>query len=198
MSDYEKILIGTSIPLDEVDDEEESNLDYMIPEAEIDADFIDIINHLGTEEFKFIFLNLINEINSLDFERQRELCQKLNDKVTEIYNFEFTPSLTFDNIEDINNFLKFIEFLEYEYIGIIAKIITGLDFDLLKKDVDKFLLLNFDKINIMINNLIKNENNELISIFLRTNTKEGLITFLKSKLEKDKMLIVLKSLEGEL
>ncbi len=198
MSDYEKILIGASIPLDEVDDEEESNLDYMIPEAEIDADFIDIINHLGTEEFKFIFLNLINEINSLDFERQRELCQKLNDKVTEIYNFEFTPSLTFDNIEDINNFLKFIEFLEYEYIDIIAKIITDLDFDLLKKDVDKFLLLNFDKINIMINNLIKNENNELISIFLRTNTKEGLITFLKSKLEKDKMLIVLKSLEGEL
>ncbi len=43
MSDYEKILIGESIPLEEVDDEE-SNLNDMIPVAELNADLTTIIN----------------------------------------------------------------------------------------------------------------------------------------------------------
>ena len=87
MSQYEEILIGRSIPLDQVDDDE-SNLDDLIPIAEIDADFSDIINNIGTEEFKFIFLNLFDEIMNLSFEKKRELCQKLTDKVFEVYNFE--------------------------------------------------------------------------------------------------------------
>jgi len=195
MSNYEKILIGRSIPLDEVDDEE-SNLNDLIPIAEIDADFVTIIDHLGTEEFKFIFLNLINEIKSLSFERQKELCQKLENKVLEIYDFEFSPILTFDNNEDINDFLEFIEFLEYDYIDFLANIIHGLDFNLLKKDLNNFLTLNFDKINLNINTY--NNKNKIISVFIRTNNKVGLLSFIKSGLEKDKMLIILKSLEGEL
>jgi hypothetical protein len=195
MSNYEKILIGRSIPLDEVDDEE-SNLNDLIPIAEIDADFVTIIDHLGTEEFKFIFLNLINEIKSLSFERQKELCQKLENKVLEIYDFEFSPILTFDNNEDINDFLEFIEFLEYDYIDFLANIIHGLDFNLLKKDLNNFLTLNFDKINLNINTY--NNKNKIISVFIRTNNKVGLLSFIKSGLEKDKMLIMLKSLEGEL
>ena len=195
MSNYEKILIGRSIPLDEVDDEE-SNLNDLIPIAEIDADFVDIINHLGTEEFKFIFLNLINEITSLSLERQRELCQKLENKVLEIYDFEFSPTITFDNIDIIKNFLRFIEFLEFDYIDFLANIIHGLDFDLLRKDLTKFLDLNFDKMSLKINTYDKE--NEIISLFLRTNNKDGLLSFIKNGLEKDKMLVILKSLEGEL
>lgn len=197
MSEYEKNLIGRSIPLDEVDDDE-NDLDYLIPEAEINADFIEIINNLGEEEFKFIFLNLYNEIKSLPFERQKELCQKLNDKIFEIYEFEFSPSLQFENQDDIDNFLNFIEFLEYDYIDIIAKIITDLDLNLLKKDPDKFLEDNYDIINSRINNLTENgEIIGLISIFLRTNNKLGLISFLQKRIVKDKMLIIFRILEGE-
>ena len=196
MSEYEKNLIGRSIPLDEVDDE--NDLDYLIPEAEIYADFTEIINNLGEEEFKFIFLNLYNEIKSLSFERQKELCQKLNDKIFEVYEFEFSPSLQFENQIDIDNFLDFIEFLEYEYINILAKILAPFDLDLLKKDTNKFLDINFDGINTRINNLIENgEIIGLISIFLRTNNKYGLMIFLRERIAKDKMLIILRILEGE-
>lgn len=198
MSSYEKILIGNSIPLEEVDDEE-GDLDYLIPKAEIDADFSIILNSFGNDEFKFIFMNLYDQIKSFSFEKQRELCEKLNDKVFEIYEFEFVPSLKFDNENIIDNFLKFIEFLEYDYIGIIGKIVSGLDMNLLKNNVDKFLENNFEKMNQKIIFLVENKMiNEIISNFLRTNNRERLLTFFKNRIEKDKMLIILETLEGEL
>lgn len=194
MSDYEKILIGESIPLDQVDDEE-SNLDYMIPEAELNADLTTIINYFGTEEFKGLYLNLYNEIRSFELEKQRELCEKLIIKISENYNFEFFPQLTFDNKNDTEEFFKFIEFLEYDYVDFLSEIISGLDLELLKKDINEFLTLNWNQLVLKINSYQKNE---IISKFLRTNNKEGLYDFIRSRLEKDKMLVILNSLEREM
>ena len=194
MSDYEKILIGESIPLEEVDDEE-SNLDDMIPAAELNADLTTIINYFGTEEFKGLYLNLYNEIRSFELEKQRELCEKLIIKISENYNFEFFPQLTFDNKNDTEEFFKFIEFLEYDYIDFLSEIISGLDLELLKKDINEFLTLNWNQLVLKINSYQKNE---IISKFLRTNNKEGLYDFIRSRLEKDKMLVILNSLEREM
>jgi hypothetical protein len=38
----------------------------------------------------------------------------------------------------------------------------------------------------------------LISNFFRTNTKNGIIDFMKSRFERDKMIIILKTMEGEI
>jgi hypothetical protein len=194
MSDYEKILIGESIPLEEVDDEE-SNLDDMIPEAELNADLTTIIKFFGTEEFKGLYLNLYNVIRSFELEKQRELCEKLISKISELYDFEFYPMLTFDNEDDIEIFLKFIEFLEYDHVDFLSEIISGLDLELLKKDLNKFLKLNWKQLSLRINLYQKNE---IISKFLRTNNKSGLYKFIRSRLEKDKMLVILNSLEREM
>lgn len=194
MSDYEKILIGKSIPLEEVDDEE-SNLDDMIPEAELNADLTTIIKFFGTEEFKGLYLNLYNVIRSFELEKQRELCEKLISKISELYDFEFYPMLTFDNEDDIEIFLKFIEFLEYDHVDFLSEIISGLDLELLKKDLNKFLKLNWKQLSLRINLYQKNE---IISKFLRTNNKSGLYKFIRSRLEKDKMLVILNSLEREM
>jgi len=194
MSDYEKILIGESIPLEEVDDEE-SNLNDMIPVAELNADLTTIINYFGTEEFKGLYLNLYNEIRSFELEKQRELCEKLIIKISENYNFEFFPQLTFDNKNDTEEFFKFIEFLEYDYVDFLSEIISGLDLELLKKDINELLTLNWNQLVLKINSYQKNE---IISKFLRTNNKEGLYDFIRSRLEKDKMLVILNSLEREM
>lgn len=194
MSDYEKILIGESIPLDEVDDEE-SNLDDMIQSAELNADLTTIINYFGTEEFKGLYLNLYNEIRSFELENQRELCEKLISKISDNYDFEFYPMLTFDNENDTGEFFKFIEFLEYDYIDFLSEIISGLDLELLKKDINEFLTLNWNQLSLRINSY---QTNEIISKFLRTNIKSGLYEFIRSRLEKDKMLVILNSLEREM
>jgi hypothetical protein len=194
MSVYEKTLIGDSIPLMEVDDEE-SDLDYdLISKAEINADFSILVNKFGEDEFKSLFLNLINEIKILSFEDQRILCQKLLKNFTYLFDFNFFPQLSFDNIDDIDDFYKFICFLNYDYIDFLATIISGLDFELLKKDINVFLTLNWIIINERINNY---QESEIISKFLRTNNKEGLFEFISSRLQKDKMLVILNSLERE-
>jgi hypothetical protein len=192
MDQYLKNLVGNSMHLMETDDEDD------IENPEEIADITDIVDHLNKPDFKFIYYNLYNEIMFLDFDRKRELCQKLELKFSEIYDFEFTPKLTFDSDDDLNLFLKFIEFIEFDYIDFIAKIITGLDFDLLRKSIDQFLNNNFENIYEKINKQLKNEIDfKLISIFFRTNNKEGIREFISSVLSKDKMLIILKSMEGE-
>jgi len=191
MSDYDKVLIGRSTPIMEIDDEEGYLNFNLLTNAEIDADFIAIINYLGTEEFKSLYLNLYNEIKSLSLERQRELCQHLIIKVREIYSFEFTPMLTFDSFNDIDKFLKFIEFIEYDYIWFLAIILQGMDFKLLKKNLDLFLTQNWNKIYDKIETM--NINNELISKFLRTNNKENVFKFIRARIEKNKMLVILKN-----
>jgi len=194
MSNYEKILIGESIPLEEVDDEE-SNLDDMISAAELNADLTTIINYFGTEEFKGLYLNLYNEIRSFELEKKRELCEKLTSKISEEYDFEFFPKLTFDNENDIEEFFKFIEFLEYDYVEFLSEIVFGLDLELLKKNINEFLILNWNQLSLRINSYKKNE---IISKFLRTNIKSGLYEFIRLRLEKDKMLVILNSLEREM
>lgn len=193
MSEYEKILIGESIPLDEVDDE--SNLEDMIPSAELNADMSTIINYFGTEEFKGLYLNLYHEIRLYKIKDKRELCEKIIDKISDMYDFDFFPKLVFDDENDIENFLKFVEFLEYDYINFLSEIISGLDLELLKKDVNKFLDLNWSQLSLRVNSYQKNE---IISKFLRTNNKNGLYEFIRSRLEKDKMLVILNSLEREM
>jgi len=199
MSDYEKVLIGDSIPLMEVDDEEDSTLNYeLISDAEINADITDILQTFGKEEFKELYLNLYDEITNLPIETQRNLCEKLCDKIYELYEFEFTPILTFDDTVDTSNFLDFIEFLEFDYIYFLSEIIQGLDLNQLKKDLNLFLTMNWDRINISIDKLVDEERiSMLISNFLRTYNREGLYEFIRSKLEKDKMLVILKVMEKE-
>lgn len=195
MGKYEENLIANSMHLLEVDDEE----DLTISESENNADIVDIVDHFGTDEFKYLYLNLYDEIYNLDYEKKKIFCQKLELKITEYYNFEFTPFISFESNSTIENFLKFVEFLEFEYIDFIAKIISGLNFNLLKKDINQFIDENWTNIESKINFLVETKKiSELISNFFRTNNKEGMIEFVKSKLEKDKMLIILKSMEGEL
>jgi hypothetical protein len=192
MGNYEKNLIGLSIPLMEVDDEESSLNSEMIYNAEKNADIEDIIENFGKEEFKEIYLNSYNEIKSLDLESRRYLCQKLLEKTYELYSFEFTPKLEFSNDEEIDEFLKFIEYLEFDYIDFLSKIFKGFDLNLLKKDPDTFLNTYIDEI---ILRSLEESFSLLISNFFRTNNKYNIIEFLKSKIEKDKMLLILRIME---
>lgn len=189
MDQYLKNLVGNSMHLMETDDEDD------IENPEEIADIIDVVDNFGTPEFKFIYYNLYNEIQSLDFDKKRELCKKLEIKFSELYNFEFTPKLVFESNDDLNSFLEFIEFVEFNHIDFVAEVISGLDFILLRKNHDEFVDINIDNIYSKINNLIENEKiSGLISIFFRTNNKDGVIEFIRSILAKEKMLVILKAM----
>jgi len=63
MDQYLKNLVGNSMHLMETDDEDD------IENPEEIADIIDVVDNFGTPEFKFIYYNLYNEIQSLDFDK---------------------------------------------------------------------------------------------------------------------------------
>lgn len=192
MSNYEKDLIGSSIPLMETDTEPSLVNNSLIYNAETNADNNDVIENFGKEGFKEIYLNNSNEIQLMSIDNQRDLCEKLSEKIYEMYSFEFSPKLDFDNNGIITEFFKFIEFLEFDYIDVLSIILEGGDFDFLKKDPEGFI----NKYWVEINNKIEKENfSELISKFLRTNNKDNIISFIISRIEKDKMLVILRILE---
>lgn len=195
MSSYEKSLIMADVQLLEVDDEEQKSVD----DITIQSDLLDLINNFGKDQFKEIYLNLYNEIRLMDIEKKKNFCNKLNEKIYEVYNFEFTPKLELINETEIEEFFEFIEFLEFDHISFIAEIIKDLDLNLLKNDLILFLNNNLKeilhRIDIFVN---KNEKKfKIISLFFRTNNRYNVIRFLKSKIEKRKMLIILKVMEGE-
>lgn len=193
MGKYEENLISNSIPLMEVDDEE-----FDFDSIEINADILDLVDCFGTDEFKGIYENLSNEIKSLDLEKKRILCNKLMNKIFELYEFEFIPELTFDNEANMDDFLNFCKFLDYNYIRELSLIVEDFDLFLFKKDLDLFLEKYSDEIISKIDFLIDNDKfSELISEFFRTNNKDNIIIFLKPRLQKDKMIIILKTMEGD-
>lgn len=198
MGKYEKNLIGMSIPLMETDDVQSTLNEDLISNAEVSSDILDFIDSFGKDNFKELCLNTLNEIQFLSTEDKIEICEKLIIKVYDVYDFEFFPKLEITTNNQVQEFLKFIEFLEYDYIDFIGSVINGLDLNLLKENLDLFLEKNEDNLLSKIEYLIEQESvSKIISIYFRTNNKENIIKFLKEKLEKDKMLIILESMKGE-
>ena len=117
---------------------------------------------------------------------------------SELYEFEFIPELDFDSDLMCESFLKFIAFLQFNYIKEISLIITDMDFRLMKRDLDLFLEKYSDEIISKIDFLVDNHKfSMLISKFFRTNNKDNIIKFLKPRLQKDKMIIILETMKGE-
>jgi hypothetical protein len=197
MGNYEKNLIGSAIPLMEVDDEESTLDSELIFNSEVNADLTELLDNIGKEEFQAIYQNLYNEIRALSIESKILFCEKLADKIYEVYDFEFYPKLDFNNENDVNNFLNFVEFLEFNYVSQLALIISGLDMNKLRRNFDLFFEEYEEQIMSKIIFLENEKFSGLISDFFRTNNRNGIIEFMKSRFERNKMMIILKTMEGE-
>ena len=197
---YSKILVGTSIPLMEVDDEMEADLNgELIDYAKKSADFLEIINRIGEEDFKEIYFNLKHNIISSSIEEQKNLCREILKKISEVYDYTPNEKLNFDNIIVIKEIYDFIEFLEFDYIDFMGLLFKSFDLQKLKKDHDTVVEDNSEKLMDKIDSILKITNYSLlINNFLRTNNRDNLISFIKEKLEKSKMMIILKIMEGEI
>jgi len=189
-----KALLGT---VEEPESEEYSEIN-IFEERDIDEvagdryDFIDLINSIGTPEFKPLYMLFKGEIYSLD--KRRNLAREILDKLNEIYEIEYT--LSADAIEDdVNDVFDFVEFLEYDYVGFISDVWKFMDVDL-RSDIRSFCMRNADKILKVIEDQLETHYlSSLITLFLRTYNKDGLIMLFIKMTETAKMLITLNNLE---
>jgi len=178
----------------EMDDPEE--MDDVEEDAIYESSMVDIVDSLGDRSFRDTYINLLPDIKEQTFDRRRVFCQRLLDKVYDLYDFRFSINLDLATETSLENVLKFIEFLEYDNILFLSLVWEMFKVNLMKTDVETFC--NSRK-NIIINEveeqLESHHQSELVDQWLRTYYKERFIEWFIRESEKSKVFIQLEILE---
>lgn len=193
--DPERILLGSSFPLYEVEEDFDKDVEK---DASSRYDMLNIVNAVGTDDFKDSYLLSIDSIKDSSIEDQQIFCDELLKKVREVYDYEFPVRIDFVNEDIILDFYKFMEFIEFGYIDFLSKLWRILNQDLKGLDIFTFCQSNSFEIVKEVDDIVEMSSfPKLVSTFLRTYTKDNLIEFIVKKTIKDRMLIVLEIKEGE-
>ena len=136
----------------------------------------DMIDAVGTDEFRYVYLAQLEDIQKQTIKLQRIFIEQMLIKIAEIYDFEFPVKITLDTIYDIQKGYSFIEFLEYKNYMFLSYVWKFLKSDIVHLDIEKYCNSNVDKIIKEIEEQTESHpQEELISFFLRTYYKEKVI-----------------------
>jgi len=192
----QKAFVEAMVQYPEMDDDE--RMDEFEDDAIYQSSSIDLQDTLGKNNFKFIYPILIKDIIISTFDNQKIFCQKMLEKIVEIYDFTFPekPELTM-NME-IKNCLDFIKFLEYDNIIFLSLVWQHLNINLLTVNIKSYSISNQNKIIKEVEEQLEtHEQNELISTFLRTYYKSKFIEWFIEQSERSKTQILLEIFERE-
>jgi len=198
MSDKsQEILLGDSIEPPEFDSDERQ-LEFRDEKAEYESNVIDILDHVGNLDFKFVYLDFIPAIKRQTFNRKRRFVQKLLEKIAEVYDFEFAYEPELDTDYELDEMLLFVEFLEFNNIRFLSYV-----WGFLKQDLIRIDIWDYCKKNDM--RIIRETEEQLdthpqpkwISKFLRTYYKEKFIDWFATNSEQSKVEIQLEIYERE-
>jgi hypothetical protein len=196
--DNERILLGSSLPLLEVEDDDDGNMEQ---NASLQYDMLNIVDSIGTSEFKEHYYLAIPRISKESLENQRIFCIKILDKVEEIYDYILPVKHSLNEQYQINIVYDFIEFLEFNHIIFLANLWKHFKIDLRLIDLEQFCIKNIDEFVLLVDEQLKtNPFSVLITEFLRTYISIKMIKFIIKKTKKDKMIIQLEAqiLKGEI
>jgi len=189
-----KTLLGGIDYIPEVDDEENEE---MVEDAIKSYFMLEILNSVGEENFKEVYYSMIGDIKQFPMEEQFNFCRSILDKIKEVYNFEFPRQIEVLTEDSVNQIYILLQFIEFNYIDFLAELMKPYNFDFRKGNNREFIESNYDRIERDIEVISKNVP-EIISEFLRTYNKEDFINWLVNRIEKSKMLVLLKIKEGEI
>lgn len=192
----DKAFIEALVQYPEMDDDE--RMDEYEDDAVYQSNSIELQDTLGDPDFKYVFPILIQVINAQPFKNRRIFCQKMLEKIQEIYDYSFPETPELRTSLQILDCYKFIQFLEYDNIIFLSFVWQHLNINLLKLDVESYCKSNEMKIiKETEEQLESHEQNELISIFLRTYYKEKFIEWFIRETARSKTPILLEILERE-
>lgn len=190
-NNYTKVLIANSEALPETEDEYDGK-DEIIENAEEKADLVYFLESIGSDNFEYIYSNLINTIRNIEVKTQIGFCYNIIDKIKEVYNFEFLRKIDLFSQSDCEEVYKLIAFLEFDNVDFF----TNLLFGIVENLRNELIRIVIDKNWIQIEGrMLKEQLSWLIVLFLRTNNKSDLIDFFVSKINQRKMIITMKLYE---
>lgn len=192
----DKAFIEAVMAYPEMDDDE--RMDEYEDDAVYQSSSIDLQDNLGEPDFKYVYPILIQDINAQPFENRRIFCQKMLEKIEEIYDYSFPETPELRTPLQVLECYEFIQFIEYDNILFLSFVWQHLNINLLELDVESYCKSNAIKIiKETEEQLESHEQNELISIFLRTYYKDKFIEWFIRETERSKTPILLEILERE-
>jgi len=191
---YIRTLSASLSPLPEYDAEEDTENIEIDPELE--ADMIDVINNIGTDEFKSLYLMVNYSFKHTDLDTQVRFCSDIMNKITEVYNFVSPSTMYYNSMDDINNVYEFLEFLEFKNSLFIQILLDGIiTSDPRGMDIGTILDENWDRLSNRLINITKRLTNPIINSFLTVNTKDNLIRFFNRLIDKNMLDVVIHFLK---
>lgn len=191
----ERVLLGSSFPLLEVDPEESWNIEET---ALTQYEFLEVVNYIGEPEFKQVYLEVRDDVIAQSLQNRAILCSHILQKFTEVYDFEFPMVIDLTDEKNIAEVFELIEFVEYNYVDFFAKVWKGLKVNLLNLDIKEFCETNRSKVIASIDRVMRTEVfGQKVSTFLRTNNRFNMVDLFSKLTAKSKILIILRIMEGE-
>lgn len=156
----------------------------------------DMIDAIGTDEFRYVYLTQREDIQKQTIKLQRIFVEQILIKISEVYDFEFPEKISPDTIYDIQKIYSFIEFLEYNSYMFLSYVWKFLKSDIVHLDIEKYCKTNADKVIKEIEEqLDSHPQNALIKIFLRTYYKEKIIQWFTNQSIRFRVEITVENFE---
>lgn len=158
---------------------------------------LDIIDSIGTEDFKEIYMVQVEVIKNETLHAQRRFLIEMQLKIAEIYDWEFSDDWSLVDTEyqqeELYKFIEFLEFDNYRFLSYVWKFLLNDPIKLMKLDVKKFSKSKELKIIKETEEQLEiHPQNELINVFLKTFYKERYIEWFIKNTEQSKNDIIVE------
>ena len=190
----ETLIAGQITPPEIDNDQEDEDLRSLMSIYESSS--INILGKMNTSEFYNVYNVLKNDIMMMSDHLKHVFISKYLDKMSVLYEFEFSMTPTYGTRDKIEMMFRFIEFVEYDHITFLAYVWKYLD-PIENVKIDKYVKENEETII----EEITNQTNLLVTLtenvseFLRTYNKEGLLEWFANRSKRSKYDIFSKNLE---
>lgn len=142
----QEVLLSVMVEPPETDSDE-FEIERRFDRAIYESSKVDIKDHIGHDDFKYVWLNSRGDIQFTSVKDQAIFSEQTLDKISEVYDFVFAVNITLETQYEIDDFYKFLEFVEYDNIKFLSYVWKILNpKNLLKLDIKKFCKTNADKI----------------------------------------------------
>lgn len=183
MDENIKYLLGNSIPIPEVDIEDQEN---RVQDSENDYILYSIISTIGTPQFQSIFTLDYNLLLKLDFEKGAAFARQIIDAISRTYSIDF--ELNINTSQDILDVYQLIRFIEYDHVNFLVEVFYNFK-EKLKTQQDLEKILYNDSASLIEQCIKYSPGTNLISKFFREYENIDILTLLSSMLLKSKFLI---------
>ena len=180
-------------------DADEEQLEKNFVTAYYESSKIEIIDALGDNNFKNIWLTLREDVQNTTIKLQRIFSEQTLDKIYELYDFTFPEKLSLETQYELNDFYQFLEFFEFKNAKFLTFVWSYLGpKNLVDINIDAFCKTNSDKIIKEIDEQLEiHPQSKIINLFLRTYYKEKIIDWFIQNTEQSKIEITVSILERE-